>query len=127
MIGRHAATGGEQVGKVVQAPVEPAVGGLAVMQRRLRQVAVAAPAMLQATAEHVVRHQAALLRGDTEPAPRQGCVLFDTTTVEQDLAKQRLRLDHPLPRCHQQGLGGLGRAVFEHFAELVAADHFFTA
>ena len=122
-----AATGGEQVSEVVHRPVQPGLGGDSIMLHRNRGIRLTAPTMFVATAEHVACHQMPLPGGNAEPAQRQGLILRDTLTIEQDLPKQRLRLDNSLARRQQNRLRRTTRALFKHGAELFAVEDFLTA
>lgn len=109
LIGRHPTPGRQKVAQVIQAPVQTRIGRTGVVNGRLHQTHLAAPAMLQATPEHVVRHGTATLCSDTEPTPGNRGILLDATPIQQDLPQQQLRLDRALPRCRQNRLGGLAR------------------
>ncbi|MCY1435855.1 hypothetical protein D9M71_519630 [compost metagenome] len=111
---RHAAPGGMQVGEVVHGPVEPRVGGDAVVPGRFRGVGGTAPAVLQTAPEHVARHGVAALGGDTEPHQRQRRIAFDALAVEEDLAEQRLRFQFALACGLEDQVRGQAR-VAGHF------------
>ncbi|MNH27014.1 hypothetical protein D3C79_871060 [compost metagenome] len=83
--------------------------------------------MLQATPQHVVRHCAAALGGNAEPAPGHAGVRFDATPVEQDLPQQQLCLDRALPCRRQNRLGGLAGTVLEHGLQTGHIHHFLTS
>ncbi|MNE51802.1 hypothetical protein D3C80_1464480 [compost metagenome] len=121
-----ATPGCQQIGQVVQAPVQPGLRGETVMAGSAGQVHITAPAMLQAPSEHVVGHSAVSVAGNCKPGTRQRRVLLDTTPIQQDLPEQQLCFDNPLPRCGKNTLGGLARTCFEHCAQLIGIQNLFT-
>lgn len=67
------------------------------MNGRLGEIHLATPAVLEATAKHVMGHGAATLGGNGEPTAGHVGILFNTAPIEQDLPEQQLRLDRPCP------------------------------
>ncbi len=115
--------GGQQVGVVVQPPVQPRLGGLAIFPRGRRFVDGAAPAVFQATPEHIARHQLPALCRNAKPPQRQRLIAFDTAPVQQNLPQQRLGIHHPFLRRDQDRLGGAHRGVIKHALQLLDREH----
>ncbi|MNY50656.1 hypothetical protein D3C86_1861750 [compost metagenome] len=82
--------------------------------------------MLMTTAEHVARHQMPAPGGDVEPAQGQRLILSDALPVQQNLPEQRLGIEDVFASGHQNGLGGTGRAFFEHGFKRIAVEDFLT-
>ena len=91
----HATTTAQQLAVVVEPPIQPQVGGLPVMLRRIGQVDRATPAVLQATSDHVDRHRVTLAGSDSKPAQRQCRVFLHATAIEQQLGQGCLRIHVP--------------------------------
>lgn len=127
LIYSHAATGGQQVGVVVLAPIQPGRCRQAIFAGGRDFVDGATPAMFPATPDHIAGHQMPALRRNLEPAQRQRLITCNAAPFQQDLPKQGLGVDHALLRRHQDGLGGTHRRVIEHALQLLDGEDFFTA
>ena len=96
LVWRHATAGGQQVGVVVKRPVQPRLGGLAVLQAGQGAVHRPAPAVFPAAPQHIAGHQVTRIGCDLKPALGQHRVALNALAVEQNLPEQGLAIDDAL-------------------------------
>ncbi|MNI28690.1 hypothetical protein D3C73_824810 [compost metagenome] len=92
---RHATAGGQQVGQVVQAPVQTGVGRAPVPDRGKRRIGGGALAQLMAAAEHVHRHRRAVVGCGLVPEQGRSSIFRRAFAFHVHLREQQLRLDLP--------------------------------
>ncbi len=122
----HATSGGQQVGEVVHAPVQPQIGGAAVVVGGALRIGCATPAVFVAAPGHVAGHGMSALGGDVEPGQGQRRIGLDAVTFQQDLTEQCLGLDFPVRRSRQYQSRGTLR-LFGEIAQLGGVECFLTA
>ena len=118
----HAAAGGQQVGQVVQAPVQAGVGRAPVPHRGQHRVGCGALAQFVAAAQHVHRHRRAVVGGGLVPEPCRRGVLCGAFAFHVHLREQQLCLDLSGLRGVAHACEGSLRIVLQQRGKSVAVD-----
>ena len=127
MVQWHAPSGAQQIGQVIQAPIEPGAGSTQIMPGSLFGIGLATPAVFVTAPEHVARHRMSRAGSDGEPFQGECCIALDTLPIEQNLPQQCLSVHNPLPCSDQQRLRRLAWFGSEHGLQLLVVEYLVAA